>query len=408
MQSYSLATQSHSLASSSAHIALIGRKTFPCCAFLRVVLVALIGSAFELFANPASAQRAEQQEMELEVSEQVTIPGSGVVSYSISVEGVVDVRLTRDPAVQFVIVALREGTTSLLLIYGDGRQVRYAITVLDPANRVRVSGGVPARDNIRLDLYFVQLSNEYAHRIGAAFPGTIGGVQGGPQINAALDLLNFDFQSATATITNVALPRIELAEQNGWARLFRQAMLVTANGQEAEINSGGEVNVLVRGQLTAAIERIEYGSNLHVVPNYDAQSGRIEVSITADVSDLTQVGESGIPGRVRTRLNTVVNLELGQAIVLGGLTSSTASEGQAGLPGLSQIPILGVLFGVNSRRDEDVENLLFIVPTVVQAVPRAQTDRIAEVLAIYESYGSIGGPSLNTIELMEPSPPGYE
>jgi type II secretory pathway component GspD/PulD (secretin) len=103
-----------------------------------------------------------------------------------------------------------------------------------------------------------------------------------------------------------------------------------------------------------------------------------------------------------------VNLELGQSIVLGGLTSRTSTQSQSGLPGLSQIPILGVLFGTHTRRDANVENLLFIVPTVVQAVPRAQADRIQEALRIYERFGTIGGPGLGDIELIEPSPPGYQ
>ena len=86
----------------------------------------------------------------------------------------------------------------------------------------------------------------------------------------------------------------------------------------------------------------------------------------------------------------------------------TRTQSASGLPGLSQIPIIGVLFGVNERVESTSESLLFIVPTVVQPVPRAQADRISEALRVYESFGSIGGPGLGDIELFEPSPPGYE
>ncbi|WP_157070381.1 pilus assembly protein N-terminal domain-containing protein [Sandaracinus amylolyticus] len=354
----------------------------------------------------AAQARPETERLELQVGEQVTIPATGVASYSEGRPGIVDVRLPRDGA-QFVIVALQPGVTSLLLIYADGRQVRYAITVLDPEQSVTATGGVPARENIRLDLYFVQLQQSYSHQLGLAFPGSIGGA-GIARVQASLDLTTFSLQSATATITNQALPRLDLAQASGWARLLRQAMLVTANGQEAEINSGGEVNIVVSGGFGGQIQRIEFGSNIEVTPRYDPETRRIEVAIQADVSDLTEAGTSGVPGRTRTQLSTVVNLELGQSIVLGGLVSRTSRESQGGLPGLSQIPIVGVLFGTNQRADENVENLLFIVPTVVQAVPRAQSDRIAEALRIYERFGSIGGPGLGDIELIEPSPPGYE
>ena len=35
-------------------------------------------------------------------------------------------------------------------------------------------------------------------------------------------------------------------------------------------------------------------------------------------------------------------------------------------------------------------------------------DRITEALHVYEDYGSIGGHGLGDIELIEPSPPGFE
>lgn len=375
------------------------------CSCSRAAALAL--AALLALAAPAAAQqRPETERLELQVGEQVTIPASGVASYSEGAPGIVDVRLPRDGS-QFVIVALRPGVTSLLLIYSDGRQVRYSITVLDPQQSVTATGGVPVRENIRLDLYFVQLQDSYSHQIGIAFPGSIGG-QGVARVAMQLDLTSFTLQSATASLVNQALPRLDLAQASGWARLLRQAMLVTANGQQAEINSGGEVNIVVSGGFGGQIQRIEFGSIIEVTPRYDPQTRRIEIAIEADVSDLTESGQSQVPGRTRTTLNTVVNLELGQSIVLGGLVSRSSRESQGGLPGLSQIPILGVLFGTNQRQDENIENLLFIVPTVVQAVPRAQSDRIAEALRIYERYGSIGGPGLGSIELIEASPPGYE
>jgi pilus assembly protein CpaC len=375
----------------------------------QAALVISLALAAPIVATPelVSAQRPDTERIEMQVGEQQTLPATGVASYSEGAPGIVDVRLTRDGG-QFVIVALRPGASSLLLIYTDGRQVRYSITVLDPQQSVTATGGVPVRENIRLDLYFVQLQQSYSHQIGLAFPGSIGGA-GVARVAASIDLTNFSVQSATASIANQALPRLDLAQASGWARLLRQAMLVTANGQQAEINSGGEINYIVQGAIGGGqIQRIEFGSQIEVTPRYDPETRRIEVTIQTEVSDLTEAGNSGIPGRTRTALSTVVNLELGQSIVLGGLTSRNSRESQGGLPGLSQIPIVGVLFGTNQRSDDNVENLLFIVPTVVQAVPRAQADRIAEALRIYERFGSIGGPGLGDIEMIEPSPPGYE
>jgi pilus assembly protein CpaC len=368
--------------------------------FAVVASLAIVAIAGDVRAQA----RPETERITLEVGEQITISAQGVQSYSEGAPGIVDVRLTRDGS-QFVVVALRAGVTSLLLIYQDGRQVRYSITVVEPGARVAETG-VPVRENIRLDLYFVQLEETYSHNIGVGFPGTIGGA-GVARFEMNVDFLVPGVTQAMASISNQALPRLDIGMSSGWLRLLRQAMLVTTNGSQAEIDSGGEFNVVVTGVGAAALQRIPFGSIIRVTPRYDTQTRRIEMQIEADVSELTETG-SGVPGRTRTTLSTTVNLELGQSIVLGGLTSRTSTQSQSGLPGLSQIPILGVLFGTQTRRDANVENLLFIVPTVVQAVPRAQADRIQEALRIYERFGTIGGPGLGDIELIEPSPPGYQ
>lgn len=362
---------------------------------------------FVLVPLSASAQRSGGAErIEIDVGEQETVSAANVASYSVGSEGIADVRLTSDGRT-FVIVGQEAGETSLLLIYADGHQVRYQVIVRSHTVAAR-TGEVVARDDIRLDLYFVQLTSTYDHSLGIAWPGSIGGRA---QLDLTVDLTALDtapFQQATASLLQQALPRLDLAQSAGWARLLRQGMVVTANGEQSVINTGGEVNILVQTGFTQSVQRIEFGTQIQMTPHYDPDTRRIEISIAADVSELTPPVSGPIPGRIRTQLSTLVNMELGQSIVLGGLVSRSAHESQGGLPGLSQIPIVGVLFGTNVRHEENVENFLFIVPTVVQSVPRAQADRITEALHVYEDYGSIGGHGLGDIELIEPSPPGFE
>jgi pilus assembly protein CpaC len=335
-------------------------------------------------AKMAVAHAEERQrELQLAVGEQHVIPGEGITSYSEGVEGIVDVRLTPDGA-RFVLVGKRQGSTSLLLMHQGGSRTQYRITVGTPASPEPADavGQVQARDNIRLDFYFVQLTRDGNQRTGIEWPASYGG----GTLGASVDLLSGNFTRATAMVTDQALPRLDLAQSEGWAKLMRQAAVITQNGSEANFSGGGEVNIPVQSALAVGVRQIEYGSRVKVRPRYDRDSGRLELTIHAEVSDLASDHGSGIPGRVTSDLDSVVNLELGQSLVLAGLTASSEAESRRGLPGLSQIPLLGMLFGTHESRAQQTRNLIFIVPSVVDAVSMDARDRLRGAIEAFRAY----------------------
>ena len=336
----------------------------------------------------AGAGAAAGDSIRLEIGTQQVIPADNVRSYSEGVQGVVDVRLTGD-AKQFVIVALRPGQTTLLFIMMDGSEKLYKITVFDPnaAKPTERRVGPPheqvlTRDNIRLDFYFVQFDKSYNHKLGVDWATRYGG----GSLGMFYDLQSASFENATAVIQDQALPALDLAQATGWAKLQRHATLITANGTKANFTGGGEVNIPVQGSLTTGIHKIEFGSTIGVQPRYDNESGRLELEIHADVSDLTGDPGSGAPGRTTSTLDTLVNLELGQSLMLAGLVAHSQARNHSGLPVLSQIPILGFLFGTHSELATDTEDVVFIIPSVLDAVSLDSRARIREALEAYDEY----------------------
>ena len=281
-----------------------------------------------LGATPAPpAGRSEA--LELEVGEQKVISSDNVQSYSEGTRGVVDVRLTKD-ATQFIVVGLREGTSTLLFLMNDGSERHYRMTVKDP-NTQKVEkkdpGAVEARDNIRLDFYFVQLSKRSGYQIGVGWPSSFGATA-----NAAFDAKVGALDSATVVISNQALPRLDMGQSSGWAKITRQAAVVTANGEKAAVAGGGEVNIAIKSAMTTGIQKIPYGSQLEVAPQYDSHTGRIDLRLHADVSELDDDQGTGVPGRTTATLDTVVNLEIGQSLIVGGLTSKSERSSKTGFP----------------------------------------------------------------------------
>jgi pilus assembly protein CpaC len=354
---------------------------------LRAALAALLAGAV-LAAAPAARGRegdqdgavgpVEERRIELVLGEQTTISAENVAKYSPS-NDIIDVRLPKD-AREFIVVGAKPGTATLLLFMRDGRQIAYLITVR--------SDTVKKRDNIRLDFYFVELTRSSAYQVGIGWPGTIAGRA---TAEVKTDLISGD-TTATAVVAAEVLPRIDLAQEGGWARIYRQASVIVANGEQGAFNTGGEINVRVQGALTAGVEPIKFGSSIQVQPRYDRRSGRIEVRIAADISELSEPGVDGLPGRTISTLSTLVNVELGQSIVLAGADSRSAAKSSAGLPLLSQIPVLGFLFGTHAGRKQDTQNFLFIVPTVIEAYELSDRDMVERAFSLFSDFeGDHGG-----------------
>ncbi len=369
-------------------------------------------AAFALLVAPTVAQTAvphavadsaqpDVQELSLALGDQRVLPTEGVRSYSEGVKGIVDVRLTTDGS-EFIVVAERAGSTSLLLLMKDGSERHYRIDVQDPARRSPqgAPGPVDARDNIRLDFYFVELKRSYGHQIGIGYPGSIA-----PTFSAAYDVAGTSLDSATAVITDQALPRLDMAQVTGFAKILRRAAVITANGEKASFAGGGEVNVPVQSALSSGVQKIAYGSLVEVAPRYDATSGRVELHVHADLSELDGDRGTGIPGRTTASLDTIVNLALGQSLILGGLTTQSARRSKAGLPVLSQIPVLGLLFGSHAEAEDESENIVVIVPSVVDSVSPQARGRIEEALRQYREYD--GGPlEANLVPAAQPRKAG--
>ena len=344
--------------------------------------------------SPAIAQI---EELSLNVGEQRVISADNVRSYSEGTRGVVDVRLTKE-GTQFVIVALAPGNSTLLLLMLDSSEKHFRISVTDPNKPARgdpAEINVKARDNVRLDFYFVQLSKTYGLQLGLGWPTMFA-----PKMSAAFNLQTSSLDSATAVVSDQALPRLDMAQNTGWAKVMRQAAIVTANGEKASFAGGGEVNFLVQSAMTTGVQRIPFGSTIDVEPAYDAKTGRIELHLHADISELQADGGTGVPGRMTSTLDTVVNLELGQSLILGGLTARSERSSKRGLPVLSQIPILGVLFGTHSNTEDQSENIVVIVPSVVDSVSMQNRERVKEALRQYVEYTG----DLEAVEFIPESP----
>jgi pilus assembly protein CpaC len=398
-----------------------------------------------LAPSDAWAQKSGgHEDIALAIGETRTLSAAGIREYSEGVKGIVDVVPTPDGKT-FILTGKKEGTTTLLLINGAGGQTTYEINVAKrnvslverevlelikdisgpktrrigarifidgavatPAEKARVDqiaslygeqvqsivtvGRFEERKLlVRLDFFFVQYEKTSGYTAGIGWPASIGGVApGGDQVfqsQYTFDFITRTTTAAQASIVNQPLPRLDIAARRGWLKVAKQSSVITANGNEATFQNGGEVNFLISGVGAAQISPVKFGTNVTVLPRYDSNTRDVELKLAADVSDLTPERVSGgPPGRTTTKLETQVTLKLGQALILSGIKTATQRRTTNGLPGLSELPILGFLFGSNNNDKAEVEGAVFIVPSIVDTVPKSALELINNAMTTYKEY----------------------
>ncbi len=164
--------------------------------------------------------------------------------------------------------------------------------------------------------------------------------------------------------------RIRLLEQRGEATIVAEPMLSCRSGGSARFVAGGEIPVpVVNGVGSTDIEYREYGVILDIKPVADL-SGAIFARVETEISRIDNAQRVlGVPGLLKRRSAADINLRDGETLVIAGLTNRERSIEGSGLPGVSNLPVAGRLFGSRARRSDDSELVIFLTPRIVQAEP---------------------------------------
>ena len=150
--------------------------------------------------------------------------------------------------------------------------------------------------------------------------------------------------------------------------------LVATDNQEARIQVGRQVPILTSTQTSTTttagiIETVQYvdtGTILKVKPRIN-ESGLITLDLDFELSR----AEAVIPGGPRsppinkTTAKSIVTVQSGETVIVGGLITEDKSKSTSGLPLLSQIPLVGALFGDQTFGDERTELVIFITPRLL-------------------------------------------
>lgn len=169
-------------------------------------------------------------------------------------------------------------------------------------------------------------------------------------------------------LSTVLDSRLRMLEEAGEAMLVAEPRLSCRSGGSARFVAGGEIPLpVVNSMGSTDVEFREYGVILDVKPVADAAGG-IFVRVETELSQVDNAQRvAGIPGLLKRRSSTDVNVMSGETVVIAGLIQQQRSSDSSGVPGVSRVPVLGGLFGVKGRRVEETEVVIFLTPRIERA-----------------------------------------
>jgi general secretion pathway protein D len=207
----------------------------------------------------------------------------------------------------------------------------------------------------------------------------------------------------------VATPAVvlNLRQQNGYANVLANPRIRVKNREKAKVHIGDRVPVITTTStanvgVSASVNYLDVGLKLEVEPTIHLE-GDVAIKVGLEVSNIVRevpTTGGGLAYQVGTRnAATVLRLHDGETQVLAGLIQDEERRTANGLPGVSDLPVIGRLFSSNLDTRGKTEIVLLITPRVVRNLSRSENVK-AEFYSGTES--SIGAPPL----VLGPTDPG--
>ncbi len=165
---------------------------------------------------------------------------------------------------------------------------------------------------------------------------------------------------------------VDALARAGLANVLARPNVTAVSGEAASFFSGGEYPLPTGFEDGVIVfEYKKYGILLDFVPTV-IDTGRIVLKVRPEVSEpslnqAVQVVGVDVPVINVRRAETTVEVGDGESIVIAGLFRNASNTREAGIPGLKDIPGLGLLFGQRSVRSEEVELIVIVTARLVSA-----------------------------------------
>ncbi|MCA9537490.1 MAG: pilus assembly protein N-terminal domain-containing protein [Myxococcales bacterium] len=270
-----------------------------------------------------------------------------------------------------------------------------AIAALGVAPNVINLLRVEARQQVQLEVKFAEVNRRSLREMGVdAVGGTSGGRFGAAVGGTAVGLSpvtepNSPLQQFTARPNSVGAffvglsggrfpfaATLNLLAQRDLARTLAEPTLVAMSGHPARFLAGGELPFEISTGLgNSTVEFKAFGIELIFTPTVlGDETMQLETAVSVSAPDPTVTIISGgvqTQGFKRRASSTTVRLRDGQSFAIAGLLSDEIENQVKKVPGLGDVPILGLLFSSKAYNRRETELVVVVTARLVDPIDGA-------------------------------------
>ena len=292
-------------------------------------------------------------------------------------------------------------TIDLLRIVVDLRRLAgvpgaNAITIKDTPERLAAAGRIitaidKSRPEVVIDVELLEVDRKRLREFGlqiASPPGSpvSPGISGSADVNQdgfTLESLR-QLTSADVFLTGVPALYYRLLKSDTNTRALASPQLRTAEGIPAQAKFGERVPVPVTvfspiatgGVPQQPVTSFNYeniGVNIDITPRVH-HNDDVSLAVKVEVSNQSGIGFGGLPTFGNRFINTVIRLKDGETNMLAGLIRDDERRVLDGVPGLSDLPIIGRLFSRNKKESQETDIILTLTPHIVRVLDLTEAD----------------------------------
>jgi pilus assembly protein CpaC len=200
---------------------------------------------------------------------------------------------------------------------------------------------------------------------------------------------------------------IRALQSRGLFQSLAEPNLVAESGKEASFLAGGEFPIPVAqgsgANIGVSVTFKEFGVRLSFTPVINGDRVHLKVRpevSTLDFANSVQLAGFRIPALTTRRTETEIELRDRQTFAIAGLLNNSMTNTMQKIPGIGDIPILGLLFQSKAAQKNRTELVVMITPEILRADSPGATGQLPRLQEPFL-------PGLDQNKSIAPPPPAF-